>query len=142
MADARTSGNERSATYRSSSDPLLELLIEMTDETGAELPITLQVSGLVVSGKLIGKAAYFDQFTSLFTQGMTDRPTVEGLRTSFAEISADSGSEAVAPPIAVHVKDAALFGVGNMPVPYERGALWRGRLSEVDAFFLGEIVLG
>jgi hypothetical protein len=142
MSDPRTSGNYSTAPNRASSDPLLELLIEMTDETGAELPITLQVSGLVVSGKLIGKAAYLDEFTSLFTQGMTDRQTVEGLRKSFAEISADSENEAAAPPTAVHVKDAALFGVGNMPVPYERGALWRGRLSEVDAFFLGEIVLG
>jgi hypothetical protein len=136
------SGNYASATHPAPSDPLLELLIEMTDETGVELPITLQVSGLVVSGKLISKDAYFDEFTSQFTHGMTDRQTIEGLRKSFAEISADSGNQSVAPPIAVHVKDAALFGVGNMPVPYERGALWRGRLSEVDAFFLGEIVLG
>lgn len=142
MSDARTIENLSSNNRGASSDPLLELLIEMTDETGAELPITLQVSGLVVSGKLIGKAAYLDEFTCLFAQGMTDRQAVEGLRKSFAEISSDSESGVAVPPTAVHVKDAALFGVGNMPVPYERGALWRGRLSEVDAFFLGEIVLG
>jgi hypothetical protein len=142
MSDSRTSENYPAAFHGASSDPLLELLIEMTDETGAELPITLQVSGLVVSGKLISKSAYFDQFTSHFTQGMTDRQTVEGLRTSFAEISAGPGGDAASPPLAVHMKDAALFGVGNMPVPYEQGALWRGRLSDVDAFFLGEIVLG
>lgn len=142
MSDARTIEKYPSAHRQAPTDPLLELLVEMTDDTGTELPITLQVSGLVVSGKLISKDAYFDQFTSQFTQGMTDRPTIEGLRKSFAEIGADSESRSGAPSLAVHVKDAALFGVGNMPVPYEQGALWRGRLSEIDAFFLGEIVLG
>ncbi|MBP0716154.1 hypothetical protein J8I33_22850 [Burkholderia sp. AcTa6-5] len=43
------------------------------------------------------------------------------------------------PPQYIHIKGARFFSNSGNPIPGNGGVWWRGRISEVDGFCLGEL---
>jgi hypothetical protein len=51
----------------------------------------------------------------------------------------DDASEDWAPPPAgfIHLRKARFYAPGQHPIPGDQGFLWRGKLSSIDAFSVG-----
>ena len=115
-----------------------------------ELPITLYVGGLIVSGLLVGGERYFDAIADEIAAGTipTDEaPSDSAVETpSFPEIlrgygkgyESATGQEIDAWPEFIHVLDAQAFSPSG-PIPTTRGVPWRGLLRRVDAFSYGRL---
>lgn len=107
-----------------------------------ELPITLYVHGLVVSGLLTSGGRYFDalgeQITAAFGPFLGEPNNMgEQLTSGAAEIYAaprDSGP----PAQYIHLRDAHVFAPGQQALP-ANGIWWRGRLASVDGFHFGTL---
>jgi hypothetical protein len=125
------------------SDWFLQHLVDTVNRTDLELPITVQVAGLFVSGLLVSGKRYFEGFGDDVAAGLGgDAESAELLRSAFAgfgKIYDDENSvAAIDSPRFIHLRNARFFGTTNSPpVPNNKGVLWRGRLSQVGGFILG-----
>lgn len=139
-----------------SHDWFLENLVRMVNESdsGLEIGITLQVGGFLVSGTMVGGPKYFEGFGSDFASAglfAGDKDIAEGVRQSFAQHGeiykavpsepSDSEKSEIGPlPLGfIHLKEARFFNTSGKPIPGNRGVWWRGRLSEVSGFILGNL---
>jgi len=121
-------------------------LINVLDET--EISVILYVSGVVVSGMLISAQKYY----RLLIGGMSD-PSRRGERTSAeaTQFFADFFKPVLqslekdlkdyrdfrkvpSRPHHIHLRHAQSFVSGSEPLP---GVLWRGRLTAIDAWSIG-----
>jgi hypothetical protein len=111
------------------------------------LGITLQVSGILVSGTLVNGKQYFEEFSILFADGFKSDQDLE-LAASFKTLigsnkeiytSKRASESDLPPPGYIHLKNARFFTPGQNAIPNPPGALWRGRISEVGGFFLGSL---
>ena len=127
-------------------DFVLQTLINLVNSIdGVEIKITLQVSGMLVSGLLTGGKQYFKEFGRLFSAEYTDPASQSSIEEGFAslgEIFNDhlEGTEERPPSQFVHLKDAQFFQVSGPPIPSESGVLWRGKISSVGGYFLGTLI--
>lgn len=122
-------------------DWFLQSLVSMANN-GVEVGVTLQVSGLLVSGVLAGGKAYFEGFAEDFSSGLNDPETAKSVRDSFAkygEIYKNEGDDAPPLPQYIHLKNARFFNTSGNPIPGNKGVWWRGRISEVAGFTLGSL---
>src|SRR5215475_14263588 len=53
-------------------DCFLQSLVEIVNDESANIPITLSVGGLLISGDMIGGKTYFDEFARQFKDGFRD----------------------------------------------------------------------
>lgn len=127
------------------SDWFLQRLASFANHEGFEIGITLQVSGLLVSGVLVSGARYFEAIAEDFKQGLAAHEELaaivqEGI-ASFAEIYAEEGGEDAAPPLPqyLHLRDAQFFSTAGTPIPGNQRVWWRGRVSEVGGFTIGQL---
>jgi hypothetical protein len=118
-------------------DPILtEIVVTSNQVEGSSFLLTLHVSGLVVSGTLIGSGRFFDEMAVMLERvGQVDfaetfaRPNAELMREEAAQ-EGDSYQ-----PQFIHLTNARVFtSPGSRPLP---PTLWRGRLSHVSAWSLG-----
>jgi hypothetical protein len=130
-------------------DWFLQMLVKMVNASDAKIGVTLQVSGFLVSGYLVGGASYFDGFAAAFASGLhSDQMAAETIRKAFSSYgeriykSADTTEDAAAPLAFIHLKDARFFNTSGKPIPANGGVWWRGRLSEVSGFVLGSLSEG
>lgn len=125
------------------SDWFLQSLVNMVNINDLEFGITLQVSGLLVSGNLVGGKEYFEGFAEDFSSSFTNEPEVaENIKSSFAqygEIYEKKDGEEIPPPQYIHLKDTRFFNTSGNPIPGNKGVWWRGRISEVGGFTLGSL---
>jgi hypothetical protein len=128
------------------ADWLLQMLVDMVNNNAdMELPITLHVEGLLVSGNLVGGVKYFEGFATDFAESFATNPEIsKGIRESvskFGEIYKATGKEDADGPLPtyIHLKQARFFNTSGMPIPANKGVWWRGRLSEVSGFILGSL---
>ncbi|MCX5542594.1 gas vesicle protein [Paraburkholderia sp. CNPSo 3076] len=121
-------------------DWYLQLLVNMANERGVEMGITLVCGGSVVSGTLISGATYFESFADAFTSAWPTedegRNTMRDALSRPASMYGAGKSDALGPSF-IHLKNARVCTPsGSAPNP---GMLWRGRLTEVSGFSLGSI---
>lgn len=122
-------------------DWFLQSLVNMAND-GVEVGVTLQVSGLLVSGVLTGGKAYFEGFAEDYSSGLSDPEAAKTVRDSFAmfgEIYKKDGEDTTPPPQYIHLKNARFFNTSGNPIPGNKGVWWRGRISEVAGFMLGSL---
>lgn len=118
----------------------LQNLVQLANNAGAEMGITLMVNGTVITGTLIGGKSYFNEFADSFASGWTtlDEDAKQAVRDSMARPADDYGSDKPQGTVSyIHLRNARVqTPTGSMP---EGGFLWRGRLSQVSGFFLGSL---
>jgi hypothetical protein len=132
-------------------DCFLQSLVEIVNDESANIPITLSVGGLLISGDMIGGKTYFDEFARQFKDGFRDissetastiEETFKRLGDVYDTIQKESqGSAAIPKPYIIHLKDAQIYQSGASLPPSEKRVLWRGRLEAVDGFSLGKLSL-
>lgn len=122
-------------------DWFLQSLVNMAND-GFEVGITLQVSGLLVSGVLAGGKSYFEGFAEEFSSRFNDPESAKFMRGHFTNYGDIYKKEDGAPPTSpqyIHLKNARFFNTSGNPIPGNRGVWWRGRISEVAGFTLGSL---
>jgi hypothetical protein len=129
------------------SDWFLQHLVSLVNDTPLQLPITLQVSGMLVSGQLVSGACYFEGIAGDFAHGIAAYPDVAAsVRESFTSLGTtiyktDPNDTAPGPaPHFLHLQNAQFFGPAAQPIPQTGGMWWRGRVTEVGGFSLGQLV--
>jgi len=132
-------------------DWFLQSLVSIVNNESANIPITLSVGGLLISGEMIGGKTYFNEFARQFKDGFREisSQTATTIEESFKKlgdvydlIPTEAQAQAAVPdPRLIHLRNAQTYHSGGNPIPSEAGALWRGRLDAVDGFSLGRLSL-
>jgi hypothetical protein len=121
----------QSAHYEPFRDLYLDLFVDLVNDNGVEMGITISTGGLMVGGTLVGietwEAGLVDQLTNAhavvgeaFSQGLAQNQAIR--------------ASAKFPPNYIHLRDVSIFLANGQiaTLPW-----WRGRLIEVDGWFLG-----
>lgn len=106
-------------------DALLRRVVAGADD-GNGVGITLFVSGLMISGQLIG----IDEYLEAIAAGALDE-----LRKELSDDPGPGSEPVPSPPQFLHLKDVRV-GLGNSLSPL-KGGFWRGRIDRVDGFIFG-----
>lgn len=128
-----------------SKDWFLQSTIETIIANGVEIGVTLTVGGVIVSGILISGKKYFDELSDVLiaaSQSEDDGPRILGEAwkqyTVIYEKPEGASGDWRAPPAGfIHLRNARFYAPGAPPIPSNRGVLWRGKLSSVDGFSIG-----
>lgn len=124
-----------------SVDWFLQNLSNLTNSSGLEFGITLNVSGQTISGTMIGGKKYFEVFADSFADAWPHDDKDE-IRDAFAKnsqiYSSKEGDEKLPPTQYVHLMDAKVFN-GNSTTPSNEGVLWRGKINAISGFSLGKL---
>ena len=100
------------------------------------LDISLNVNGSVISGTLISAKDYFETMSETFEDGNEIAQKIsEQLAATGESFESSKSTEANF----IHLKNTKVYCGDSKPTPSEGKILWRGKLSEVDGFFLGRI---
>lgn len=105
--------------------------------------MTLNVTGTMISGMLMGSHKYLESAKRLFV-GTPGWDAGEGLVKGFAESLAEDCNEEEEYEISslIHLKNAKFYTPGKNPIPADgAGVLWRGKLSSVDEYTFGTLSL-
>jgi hypothetical protein len=135
------------AEFNSFPDDALQGLVEGVNRragVGLDISITLFLSGVTVSGILISSDEFYQAMT-LWAQNVGGSDIPGSSRDPVAEsihrpdpADDDDLPDVFSLPSYVHLKSAAIYlptGAQRMPA----GAIWRGRLTQVSAWFLGAL---
>jgi hypothetical protein len=146
------------------SDWWLAFLVGFVNRTPLSFTITLNVSGLLVSGTVVGGKEYFEGVAEVVSQGFPTEENLQGLIRQLIAAPAEiyvthdkSGSKSSTTdeqqpaavdasaeddeqsPGFIHLKDARFWSpAGPLPFSQQRGIWWRGRIQAIDGFIFGE----
>jgi hypothetical protein len=138
-----TSATELLREAALSADHVLQALIDLANVSDVGFGITLSVAGFLVSGTLVSGKSFFDGLSKEVSDGIAAEENKDAVRKYFAgfgSIYAGMKDEEERDlPIFIHLKDARFFQSSGGPVPGNRGIWWRGRVSAISGFFLGEL---
>jgi hypothetical protein len=124
-------------------DWFLQFFVTLANH-GAEFGITLQVAGgHLVSGMLTSGRTYGQQLADALQPGQLG----DAVREMFERAYPDPGDadddeahdERDPPPRFIHLRDARFFHAGGTSIPNNEAVLWRGRVSQVAGFSLGQL---
>ncbi|MGD6992576.1 gas vesicle accessory protein GvpU [Sutcliffiella horikoshii] len=117
-------------------DSILEFFVQAANSYNFSLDISLNVNGAVISGTLISAKDYFETMSETFEDGNEIAQKIsEQLAATGESFESSKGAEANF----IHLKNTKVYCGDSKPTPSEGKILWRGKLSEVDGFFLGRI---
>jgi len=125
-------------------DWFLQFMMNLANQNRFQQDITLTVGGFLISGTLIGVRTYFDDLGDYFASSFDSNEGSEQVRVTFHEIGEQcaciSPSEKADAPSYIHLKNVRIFNTDRKVHPESTaGALWRGRISEIQGFSLGLI---
>ncbi|MEI9927045.1 MAG: gas vesicle accessory protein GvpU [Sphingomonas sp.] len=114
---------------------------------GVELPITLNVGGLIISGQLTSGRIYFEQMSQKIKSEQDDE-ILAAVRESFElnakvyEIPEEPAEDWKLPtPDYVHLRNAKVYTNERRPLPDGDAVAWRGKLTAVDGYWLGYLTV-
>jgi len=101
---------------------------------GAKISITISANGMLISGLLVGYDEYIQHFLSTLKES-----GVEEIVSAFSQGLEPSPVHGQLPHF-IHIKNARFFLANGQPIdPSSTPVWWRGRIDQIDGFFLGEI---
>lgn len=125
-------------------DWFLQFLVNVANRSSMEVGITLQVSGMLVSGSLVSGKEYFEGFGTIFSSAFSDPELAASIKKSvssqgdiYADDDDEGGDQSL--PQFIHLKNARFFNTAGRPIPGNCGVWWRGRICEVGGFSLGSL---
>lgn len=117
-------------------DNTLAFFATVVNRNDFSLDITLNVKGAVITGTMVPAGKYFESLSETF-EGSGD--VAEALSEQLAQASENAQSTKDGTPNFIHLEGAKVYCGDAKPTPSQGDILWRGKLSEVDGFFLGKI---
>ncbi|WP_342620756.1 gas vesicle accessory protein GvpU [Rhodoferax sp. GW822-FHT02A01] len=136
--------NDNTPILVAETDWFLQSLVNLTNKSAFQVGITLQVSGMLVSGVLVSHKQYFEGFASELANAFADTEEAETIKTHISSYgdsykSDGENEEPLPPPQFIHLKETRFFNTAGNPIPGNRGVWWRGRICEVGGFTLGSL---
>nr|WP_144543905.1 gas vesicle accessory protein GvpU [Cytobacillus oceanisediminis] len=120
-------------------DSILEFFVQAANQHDFSLDITLNVNGAVITGTLVSAKDYFNALSETIEGGSeVAQKLSEQLEKAGDAAQSNDDSEAHF----IHMKETKVYCGDSKPTPSKGDILWRGKLSEVDGFFLGKIFDG
>ncbi|TMV44816.1 hypothetical protein FE783_31265 [Paenibacillus mesophilus] len=124
-------------------DWLLAAYVAVVNGSSIEMGVTLSVGGTTISGMMISGQTYTRLLIeSLRAAGSSGAETIanalEEPLTAFYGNRVEQDSEQVANIGFIHLKNVKILGGNNQFIEFNN-CLWRGRLSTVDGFILGNL---
>ncbi|TDL31891.1 gas vesicle protein GvpU [Jeotgalibacillus sp. S-D1] len=117
-------------------DNILEFFVQAANKQDFTLDITLNVGGAIVTGTMISAKDYFEELSGTFEDGNEVAQNLsEQLSRAGESVESNDNAEAHF----VHMKNTKVYCGDSKPTPSKGKILWRGKLSEIDGFFLGKI---
>ena len=117
-------------------DNILEFFVQAANKHNFSLDITLNVKGAVITGTMVSAKEYFNTLSEILEEGNEIAQAVsEQLGKAGETAEANPDSEAYF----IHMKNTKVYCGDSKPTPSKGEILWRGKLTEVDGFFLGKI---
>jgi hypothetical protein len=137
-----TTDSAATAVPTAQHDWFIQSLVNIANVSALSFGVTLQVSGLLVSGTLVSGKAYFAAIGQQVVQGCSQNAEVaEQMRKMFATFESaypnDAGQGERPLPQFVHLQNARFYSTDGAPVPGNEGVWWRGRISEVSGIVIG-----
>lgn len=126
-----------------SNDWVLEELIKVYVPMGVTIGVTICVKGVVITGELVGGKAYFEGVGLDVLGGSGDETLTKAVAEIFSskaviyERPDDPEDDWQPLPVGyIHLRNARYVKPGQKPWP-DQGFWWRGKLSSVDGFMVG-----
>ncbi|MFC7786579.1 MULTISPECIES: gas vesicle accessory protein GvpU [unclassified Rossellomorea] len=117
-------------------DSILEFFVQASNKHDFSLDITLNVKGAVITGTLVSAKEYFDSLSETFEDGSeVAQKLSEELARAGESVDENQNAEAHF----IHLKNTKVYCGDSKPTPSKGKIMWRGKLSEIDGFFLGKI---
>ncbi|PLS18486.1 gas vesicle protein GvpU [Bacillus sp. M6-12] len=116
-------------------DSILEFIVQAANKYDFSLDITLNVKGAVITGTMISAKEYFNTLSETFDDGNEVAQMLSEQLEKAGEAAQINNSEAQF----LHMKETKVYCGDSKPTPSKGKILWRGKLSEIDGFFLGRI---
>ncbi|WP_270180328.1 gas vesicle accessory protein GvpU [Alkalihalobacillus sp. CinArs1] len=117
-------------------DSVLEFFVQASNKHDFSLDITLNLKGAMVTGTLVSAGEYFSTLSESFEdEGDVSQKLSEELTKAGEAVEGSSVKDAQF----IHLKNARVYCGDTKPTPSKGSILWRGKLTEVDGFFLGRI---
>lgn len=117
-------------------DSILEFFVQAANKHDFSLDITLNVKGAVITGTIISAKEYFDTLSEIFEDG---DEVAQMLSDQLVDAGEAAESQDNPEAYFIHMKDTKVYCGDSKPTPSRGEILWRGKLSEIDGFFLGKI---
>ena len=123
-------------------DWFIQSLVNVANVAPLSFGVTLQVSGLLVSGYLVSGKAYFEATGQQIIGGLAKNPDLaDQMRKMFATFESaypnDPAQTDRPVPQFVHLQNARFYSTDGSPVPSNGGVWWRGRISEISGIVVG-----
>lgn len=131
-------------------DWFLRSILENVIGLGVDMGVTFTVGGSIVSGMLISGRKYFELLGDGLAASSKSGDDIQAIlgetwrqNTAIYDKPEDAGDDWRAPPLGyVHLREARYYVPGQDPIPTNAGLLWRGKLSSIDGFSLGNFSTG
>jgi hypothetical protein len=124
-------------------DHVLQTLVDLTNRSDLELGITLTVGGFSISGMLVSGKTFFDGLAAEMSASIDEPSSKKAVHEYFSNFGGAynfSDDDHDTPlPIFIHLRDARHFHNSGGPMPGNRGVYWRGRISQVSGFSMGNL---
>jgi len=142
--------NIKQAIDGQSIDWFLQNLVSLVNTTPLEVGITLNVSGSLISGVLIGGKKYFELFAKEISDNFPIEDGPDGLKSrellydayaQFGDIYNISSEDKInknSPPQYIHLLNSRNYSADGA-IPSNLGVLWRGKINAVSGFSLGQL---
>jgi hypothetical protein len=123
-------------------DWFIQSLVNVANVAPLSFGVTLQVSGLLVSGYLVSGKAYFEAVGQQIISGVAQNAALaDQMRKMFAtfESAYPNDPNQIERPVPqfVHLQNARFYSTDGTPVPSNEGVWWRGRISEISGIVIG-----
>jgi hypothetical protein len=123
-------------------DSMLTALINLTNNAGLEIGITIEVHGIIISGITIRASEYYnavaDQVGKANTNSDIGQKVIDTMSQSYHDIAEELTKEETSDDLPdanyIHLKDVTI----NTPNGLIHPPLWRTSLSSVDGFTIGQ----
>ncbi|CAG9620908.1 gas vesicle accessory protein GvpU [Sutcliffiella rhizosphaerae] len=120
-------------------DAVLQMFLDLTNDDGCEIDLTLNIYGVVVAGTLVGPQAYYEGIVDA-TKNIQNKTLSQILHKKFSdlqnayikemqELKEKDKNEFVASYI--HLKNATYLVNQNQNSP-SNGMWWRGKIDSID----------
>jgi hypothetical protein len=134
--------NDETQIPTAQHDWFIQALVDIANVAPLSFGVTLQVSGLLVSGYLVSGKAYFETVGEQIVRGFSQNAALaDRMRKMFATFESaypnDPGQADRPVPQFVHLQNARFYGTDGTPVPSNEGVWWRGRISEISGVVVG-----
>ena len=138
-------------TTKADNDWLLENIVQFLVNNGVSIGLTLTFGGTTISGMAISGEAFFGKLADSVktAKGPSEPSFLNFLSEHFAAYKevyqkpVDASEDYVGPKAAyIHLENAYIIAPGQIAMPGSPGMLWRGKISDVSGFSLGNISSG